>query len=143
MLDVFVSISILAVLGVPAVKVSLDKLPLAGDFSTADSRAMVVSPVVSLVPLPTLVLGGAVGSVGVTGGVAESPVITGSGQFRPQRSSVALLADDPVVGVPSAPSQAAKANADRTKSDTDPIRMIFPTSQLFIAKIARVPLILG
>lgn len=133
LLDVFVSISILAVLGVPAVNVSLDKLPLAGDFSTADSRAMVVSPVVSLVPLPTLVLGGAVGSVGgVTGGVEEPlvSVIAGSGQFKPQRSSVALLADDPVVGAPSVPSQAAKANADRTKSDTDPIRMIFPTSQI-------------
>jgi hypothetical protein len=42
-------------------------------------------------------------------------------------SKFALLADDPVVGVPS---QAAKANAAKAKADTEPIRMMFPTTQI-------------
>ena len=76
--------------------------------------------------MPVLVLGGAVGSTGGAGGVGL-PAITGSGQFKPHKSKVALLADDPVVGVPS---QAARANAAKTKADTEPLRMIFPTTQI-------------
>jgi hypothetical protein len=34
----------------------------------------------------------------------------------------------PLADVP-APVQAARANADKIKADTDPIRMIFPTTQ--------------
>ena len=135
LLVVFVSIANLAVLGrgggpsVAGVNVSLDRLPFAGDCSTADSRAMVVSPVASVVVLPILVLGVVPGGVVTGGGVAL--VIAGSGQFNPQRSSVALLAELADVPLPdvSAPVQAARANADKTKSDADPIRMIFPTTQ--------------
>ena len=122
------SLAVLGVSGVLGVKVSRDRLPPGGDIITAFCKAMVVSPVVKLEVLPVLVLVSSSGSpVGGGGGVASSPSITGSGQFKPHRANVALLPDDPVVGDPS---QAARTNAAKVKADTEPIRMIFPTTQI-------------
>ena len=50
-----------------------------------------------------------------------------AGHARPHMASVEMSVDGPTLGTPS---QAANANADKTKADTDPIRMIFPTTQI-------------
>jgi hypothetical protein len=127
----FVPLRICAVVvagSVPAVKSDKDGVLPEGLTSLDDSRAIVVSAVVGLkfVVLPPSVeeSSPSVGSL-----TALPPPLAGvpNGQPKPQRSSVATLADDPVVGVPS---QAARANADKTTSDADPIRMIFPTTQI-------------
>ena len=72
----FVSICIIAVLG-PAVLVRVERAPVRGDTRTADSKAMVLSPVAKFVVLP--VLGGVVPG-GVTTGGGVGPGGVGVGQ---------------------------------------------------------------
>ena len=99
-----------------------------GFTSREDSRAMVTSAVVGLrfVVLPPSVEESSPSAGLLTTFVPLSGLP--NGQAKPQRFSDALLADDPVLGDPS---QAASANAAKTRSDTDPIRMIlYPTTQI-------------
>ena len=139
----FVPLRICAVVvvgDVPAVSSDRDGILPEGFTSLDDSRAIVVSAVsgVRVVVLPPSVEESSP-SFGLL--TTLVPLVAfPNGQAKPQRSNDAMLADDPVVGDPS---QAARANAAKTNADTEPIRMIYPTTQLFIAKIARVPLILG
>ena len=117
---------------VPAVSRESDVVPPVGSTSREDSMAIVVSDVVAfrLVVLPPSVeesLPSALSSI-------PSPLVSvmpvsgvPSGQDNPHMASESALVEDPVLGVPS---QAARANADKTKSETDPIRMIFPTTKI-------------
>ena len=84
---------------------------------------MVLSPVDRLVVLPELEPAGVV----VTGDVIVVPATVLLGQARPHMANVEMSVVVPVVGTPV---QAARANADKIKADADPIRMIFPTTQI-------------
>jgi hypothetical protein len=117
--------AVVVVVVIPEVNSDKDGVLPEGFTSRDDSKAIVVSALsgVRLVVLPPSVEESSLSEVSL---VTSVPLLGfPKGQPRPQRLRSATLADEPVVGVPS---QAARANAARTKADAEPIRMIYPTT---------------